>query len=339
MSQTLSVGLLGCGQATQKYHIPAINAIDDIELAWVCDTDESQAQTAGNDEDVDWYSELESAISVTPDVIHVNTPPFTHKDLALASLDAGANVLLEKPAAMTVDEVDELIAADDASSKKICMVHNNLYFDPMLEVLRSINAGEFGEILGVRSFLGGSPSKDKRDWSQQSHGGAIRDRLPHPIYLVTHFMDRISNRSVRVQRRDDVVDGVSIQIDDGERFGYVEARQTAIPAKSVEVIGSQKRVAVDLFNYTSVGYDTIDRSPISMMTENVGSAYQVLRGTGINGFDFVRDKLSKGSKFSAPGHYHLIKRFQSSILSNESPPISLSEGKKVVELLNEIEST
>jgi len=337
MQETLSVGLLGCGQATRKYHIPSINAIENLELEWVCDTDGERARSTGSEEEVDWYTDPDEALATSVDLVNINTPPHTHNPLALDALDAGSNVLLEKPAAMTVDEVDELIDAFDGAEEKICLVHNNLYFDPMLSVLEAVENRELGDVVGVRSFLGGSVTEDERDWSEESSGGPIMDRLPHPIYLVTHFLDDVDRQSINVHEKDGLIDGVSIQLEDGERFGYIEARQSAIPAKQVEIIGTKERIDVDLFNYTRVTHDTIERSPLTMVSDNVSVSYQVLRNTFTNGLDFVSDTVSEGSKFSAPGHYHLMKAFRRSIVNDTEPPIGLDEGRKVVELLNKVE--
>lgn len=338
MTQRLEIGLLGCGQATTKYHIPAIKALKGYELSWVCDTDEDKAKKTGKANNITWYTDPSKAIETTPDLININTPPFTHRDLAIDSLEAGANILLEKPAAMSVNEVDEIIEKTRESEQKACMVHNNLFFDPMLPVLQSIKDGEFGELLSVHSFLGGNPSTDVRDWSNQSHGGEIGDRLPHPIYLVTHFIENTSHRNIDVKKTGKEVEGVSIQIEGENVFGHIEARQTAIPAKQVEIIGSKKRATVDLYNYTRVEYNSKDRSPITMLTDNVGASYQILRNTASNGIEFLSDKFTSGNKFKAPGHYHLLKLYRRSILNDDEPPIPLDEGRKVVSILDELDS-
>lgn len=337
---TLSVGIMGCGKATRQYHLPVIPALSELELSWVCDINEEQACEIGTVHEVDYYTDANEAIKKTPDIVHINTPPFFHADLAKAALDAGAHVLVEKPMAMTVEECDEMASAAQSSGRKLCVVHNNLFFDPMWSVIKNIEAGKYGDLVNVTSFLGGSPdpTPEKRGWVEGSHGGgALSDRLPHPIYLATHFLDNVGDASVRVRMENDVALDVSIQLAGQHTFGQVQASQRAIPAKEVYVTGTKRRAYIDLLNFVSVEYDTVDRSPVTIFSDNLSAAGQLTFQSVTNAINYAREIPGRGNRFAAPGHHRLMAHFVHSIEKDLAPPVGPKEGRKVVHLLQEID--
>lgn len=336
----LSVGVLGCGKASQEYHLPVVEAIDDLELSWVCDLDGGRAEAVGREYGVRSFSDSDAAIENTPDVVHVNTPPFTHCDLATTALEAGAHVLVEKPMAMTTDECRRMESVADEAARKLGVVHNNLYFDPMSDVLESIRDGEFGDVVSVRSFLGGQPDQtETREWVSKSHGGPIGDRLPHPVYLVTHFLDDVSDVHVVADERvPGELDGLHVQVGGDDVFGDIQVSEAAIPAKNVYIVGERKLAYVDLFNYVAVEYDSVERSNLSIVKDNLSAASQLLSGTTANVVEYARDTVGSGSKFAAPGHYNLIRRFARSVSHDTLPPVPAGEGLKVVKTLREIDA-
>lgn len=334
----LTVGVIGCGKASESHHFPAIESVNDIELTWVCDLDEQRAARAAKKYGVPAYTDTADALSDTPDLVNVNTPPSTHREVTIQALEAGGHVLVEKPIAHTKEDARAIISAAEESDQKVCLVHNNLYFDPLYAVLRSNRRGEYGDIVAINSLLGGRPNEEeKRSWAKSLKGGPILDRLPHPIYLVTHFMDEIEERSITIYDDEGSVHGVGIQLTDGVRTGSIQVMETALPAKSVHIVGTRKRAYIDLFNYSKLEYDNFDRSPLTMLTDNLGGAAQLTAGTARAGFDFVNEFVSSGNKFAGPGHYNLLKEYKWAIQNDQDPPIPVDSGIETVNILQEIE--
>jgi predicted dehydrogenase len=78
------------------------------------------------------------------------TPNVLHFPMAKAALEAGKNVLCEKPLAISVDEAKQLVALAKAKNLANCTFHNLRYY-PMVQHLRRIReAGELGEIYTVQ---------------------------------------------------------------------------------------------------------------------------------------------------------------------------------------------
>ncbi|WP_440991957.1 Gfo/Idh/MocA family protein [Haloarchaeobius baliensis] len=341
----LTVGIVGCGKASKQYHFPVVEALDRVELAWVCDLDTETARAAGVEHDVPWYDDVDEAYESLPDIVHVNTPVFTHAELTKRALHGGSHVLVEKPMAMTVAECEQMQAAAEETGRKLCVVHNNLFFDPMRAVMERVADGKYGDLVTVRSFLGGQPNPDAphRGWTDDSHGGPIGDRLPHPIYLVTHFMDDVSDADVTITSTTDDGDvlGVTVALSQDDRVGLsgtITASEHAIPSKRATVIGEDRLAVVDLFNYAAVEYSTVDRSAVSIVADNARAAGQLVTSTVGNVLGYALDQRGPGSKYAAPGHYALVEQFVDAIVHDREPPVTAADGIRCVTLLERIEA-
>ena len=105
-----------------------------VEFVGVCDVDadtrEKVAADNGCESFADWR-ELRGKV----DVVSVATPTETHCEIACAFLESGANVLVEKPIALTLQEADKMIAAAKKSGAKL-MVGQLERFNPAMVALR-----------------------------------------------------------------------------------------------------------------------------------------------------------------------------------------------------------
>ncbi len=124
------------------------------------------------------------------DLVSICTPTDTHVELAIAALDAGKNVLLEKPVALSSVEVERLSQADQSSSL-LCMPAMCMRFWPGWSWLQqTVQDGSMGAVTSA-SFqrLGASPT-----WSQEFYldearsGGALTDLHVHDAdFIVSTF--------------------------------------------------------------------------------------------------------------------------------------------------------
>ena len=82
-----------------------------VEVVGVCDLSRAMAESAAERFGVPrWSTDSPAMLEESrPDVVHVTTPPTSHYPLAMAALDAGAHVILEKPATVTFDQLDDLV--------------------------------------------------------------------------------------------------------------------------------------------------------------------------------------------------------------------------------------
>ncbi len=119
---TIGVGIIGCGKATQALHLPSLAQLNDkLRVATVCDVSAAVARgVAERWAVVHWTTDLGELLARPEvDAVLVANPNRFHARTATAALAAGKHVLLEKPAAMSLAELDALIAAERASRRVV----------------------------------------------------------------------------------------------------------------------------------------------------------------------------------------------------------------------------
>src|SRR5574338_1515197 len=102
------VAIAGLGRAAKVIHIPALRKLAEVEIVGGYDP---VAQTS----DFPSFASLPELLATKPDIVVIATPPESHRDIAIAALDAGAHVFCEKPLANTVEEADAIAAAAAAT--------------------------------------------------------------------------------------------------------------------------------------------------------------------------------------------------------------------------------
>jgi predicted dehydrogenase len=81
------------------------------------------------------------------DVVSVCTPPYTHAALTIDCLNAGINVVCEKPMAASLEECDAMLEAEKKSGKVLCCVAQNRFLDRILSLKKVIDSGRAGKVL------------------------------------------------------------------------------------------------------------------------------------------------------------------------------------------------
>ena len=107
------------------------------------------------------------------DLVTVATPNDVHKEIAIAAMAAGKNVISEKPVALSQEELEEMIAASKKYGK-LFTVHQNRRWDPDFKCVQKILAdNELGKVFRIESRVQGSRGIPG-DWrNQKAHGGGM----------------------------------------------------------------------------------------------------------------------------------------------------------------------
>ena len=118
------VVVVGLGNAGYTLHLPALEGIPDAEVVGACDTDPKQRERSAQRFKVPTFDDFTRMLAETkPDVVVVGTPPHTHRDYTIQSLEAGAHVLCEKPFVSSLEEADEVMAAAKKAGKMVALNH------------------------------------------------------------------------------------------------------------------------------------------------------------------------------------------------------------------------
>ncbi len=193
----MKVALIGAGQIARQ-HLACLKGLPGVEVAGVCDLSRAMAESAAERFGVaSWFTDHRTMLAeVRPEVVHVTTPPTSHHALALAALEAGAHVVLEKPATVTFAELEGLVDRAKGLGRHLVEDYNYLYNGATREVLALIESGGFGEVTHVEVLIcldivgEGSAFADPNapHPALSMAGGAIADFLTHLASLAHAFV-------------------------------------------------------------------------------------------------------------------------------------------------------
>lgn len=132
----------------------------------------------------DWR-ELVTAEDI--DFVSVTAPPFEHREIALAALEAGKHVLCEKPTTLSPAEAEELVEAAARRPEQIAIIDHELRFLPGWREARERIAEDVGRIRSAEvryaSPARNDPKREWNWWSAASRGGGIWGAVG------SHFID------------------------------------------------------------------------------------------------------------------------------------------------------
>jgi myo-inositol 2-dehydrogenase/D-chiro-inositol 1-dehydrogenase len=178
--ESLRVGIVGGGWIAQR-HAPALVAADGVELVAACDSDLARAQLVAGATAARAYERWEEMLEhESLDALWVCTPPLTHRDPAVAALEAGIHVYVEKPIARTLPDA-EAIVASAARSRAVCAVGYQWHGTELLDAIREATSGQTVGMLVGRNY---GPVAARPWFTDRGQGGGqILERGSHHIDL------------------------------------------------------------------------------------------------------------------------------------------------------------
>ena len=198
MSNKIRVAVIGLG-AQGKQHIESfgMGIIDNAHLVAVVDVVPEIAQSLAADNGVPAYSDLDRFFKEAPefaDAVIVSVPNKFHCDVVLQALSAGLHVLVEKPFAISVAEVDRMIAAAQTTELTLMVSHNLLFYEPHRVVTELIASGTIERPVEFRTRLTcGNMYGSWRDKAAFCGGGLLVDSGQHRFYTARQMMGEIKS--------------------------------------------------------------------------------------------------------------------------------------------------
>jgi myo-inositol 2-dehydrogenase/D-chiro-inositol 1-dehydrogenase len=152
------------------------------------------------------------------DAVVVATPDFTHEALAVAALERGKAVLVQKPMARTVAEGRRMIAAAEASGGLLCVSFMHRHFAEVEALRPLLAAGALGEVFAVRQ-RNATPGSDWAEWYYRREnvgGGVVMQLGVHGIDLLRLLFGEIvavQATTATVRRERTLADGTTVVSD------------------------------------------------------------------------------------------------------------------------------
>lgn len=323
--------IIGCGRISYKHIEAMIKNSDTIELVALCDLVEERAidrkeqYEASIKSDVKVYTDYEKMFAENDiDVVTISSESGYHAKHALDSLNHGCHVLIEKPMAMTLEEVDAINTLADEKGLKVSVSHQNRFNKPIQKLRKAIESNRFGKISNITARI--LWTRDQNYYAQApwrgtkaQDGGTLMNQCIHNIdllqWMVGSEVERVSAERGTFQRDIEMEDfgAILIRFKNGT-IGIIEGSAIVYPKNLEEtlsvfgetgtaVIGGIAVNKIQTWDFADVqDYDTEDHS-----TE-VDSVY-------------------------GEGHTPLYADLVDSIVNDRKPYIDGHDGRKAIEII------
>ncbi|MBR2353827.1 MAG: Gfo/Idh/MocA family oxidoreductase [Clostridia bacterium] len=207
------------------WHVKHILKSDVLELAGICDIRDCRKEKA-REREIYVYETFEDVLAdPTVDLLTLAVPNELHMPMAVKAMEAGKNVISEKPVALNSTELQAMIDASNRTGK-LFTVHQNRRWDcDYLKMKEVYASGELGDVFGIESRVQGSRGIPG-DWrGHKEHGGGMI--LDWGVHLIDQMLGIVYDRKVeKVYCRCDHI--TNYEVDDGFKLDlYFENDLTA----------------------------------------------------------------------------------------------------------------
>ena len=349
----MRVALVGCGKIADQ-HVEAIRRIPGCSIVALCDLEPLMARQLGERFGISQcFSDVHEMLrAVSPDVVHITTPPQSHYSVARECLDSGAHVYIEKPFTLRTDEAEELIQFANRLGLNVTAGHNLQFTLEMLEMRRLMREGFVGgEPAHLESYFSydlGDPTyakgllQDQNHWVRKLPGGLLHNIISHGVAKLAEFLDddltdimAMAGQSPLLKSLDEkqILDELRVLVRDktGRTASFCFSTQLK-GLNQLRLYGPEGSIVVDHISGTVVRNKYRPcKSYLTYFVPPLRAAREYLRNARINVTNFVRQRL-----YQDFGMKELIERFYNSIRSGSPPPIPYREIILTARIMDEI---
>lgn len=182
MSKEINVALIGYGFVGKTFHAPLIQSVDGLNLAVVASSDEEKVKRDIPNTTV-IASPEEAILRSDIDLVVIASPNATHAPLAKLAIEAGKNVVVDKPFTLDMQEARELIELAKAHNVLLSVFHNRRWDSDFLAIKNVIEQKQIGEIKHFESHIDRFRPEVRVRWREQNlpGSGLWFDLGPHLI--------------------------------------------------------------------------------------------------------------------------------------------------------------
>ena len=338
--QKLRVVLVGAGYVA-THHLAALKRLDFVEVVGICDSNldaaKSLAQRHGVALATASLAELETA---RPQAVHVLTPPSSHKAIALAALDMGCHVLVEKPMADSVADCETMIAKAREKKLQLGVNHSDLFDPVLMQALEAARSGRIGELVSVDivrnseypAYAGGPLPGSVTQGSYP-----FRDLGVHGLYTIEAFLGPVAELDVHYQSRGTDpnlhFDEWQAQAHAAQGVGRLLLSWNARPMENRLIVrGTKGIIEVDRFLQTCRIHRVLPGPKfIGIMVNAFISAVKDVFRIPWNVLRFATGMLKP-----SPGIQHGAQEFARAARDNSAPPFSGEQALHIARLLEPV---
>jgi predicted dehydrogenase len=192
----IKYALIGCGRIAPNHVVAARE--NNLEIVALCDMVERNAQMLGRKFDlpgeVHIYTDYRVMLEKeSPDLVAIATESGSHARIALDCIEAGSNLIIEKPIALSIWEAELIIQHARERGVRVCACHQNRFNRSIQKIRQALDKERFGKL-----FYGAAHVRWNRDYEYYSRakwrgtwendGGALMNQCIHNIDLLRWMM-------------------------------------------------------------------------------------------------------------------------------------------------------
>ncbi|AMV20069.1 Gfo/Idh/MocA family protein [Planctomyces sp. SH-PL14] len=330
---TYGFGIIGTGMIAH-FHAKAIEAIPNAKLVGCFNQTAARAEKFAEETGCKAYTSLDDLLADPQiQVITICTPSGAHLEPALAAIQAGKHILIEKPLEITLERCDRVIQAAEKAGVKLGCILPSRFSEANLALKSAIVSGRFGKLTLGDTYVKWWRTQQYYDgggwrgtWALDG-GGAYMNQAIHNVDLLLWFMGDVAQvcglTSTLAHDRIEVEDvGTAIVKFKSGALGTLEATTSAWPGllKKTEIHGTQGSAIVEQDDILM--WEFADAQP-----DDASIREHFARKTGNTG------GAADPKAISFRGHQLQFENFLTAIKTGGQPAVDGREGRKSVELI------
>jgi len=328
----MKVGIVGCGKIATSVHLPLLEKIEGVEVVAAADTNDERLRENLENFGVDeGYADHRGMLKKADvEAVYVCTPPATHFQIVMDSINHAKHVFCEKPIVTTVEQglaiKKKMEAKGKHSSKRLVLMpaHNFIFTPCFGQALQFIEKGEIGTVQKIQGCTASNLTfyGAKTDFRIHAKGGVIEDQLPHVIYLAHEVggpLEQIVSLDP-LRKGHTVVDDVSVEakLTSGIAASLSAKWAGFIPGLKFEVTGDLGQIKMDLL-----------RTPYNLTVVKEGDAKTIHMGKRLRQYlDVFRNRHPSYLN----EHLHFVK----CVDETERERVTIDNGIELVRTLSGI---
>src|SRR5438309_704899 len=251
----MEVGLVGFGLAGRAFHAPVIRAVPGLHLGAI--VQRSGTEASEKYPDVRVVRSLDELLSITEiRLVVIATPNETHYPFARQSLEAGRDVVVDKPFTTTLEEAKLLVHLAKKTGRFLTVYQNRRYDGDFQAIRQLVDAGALGRIVRFETTYDRfRPQLKPRAWREavRPGSGILFDIAPHLIdhALVLFGLPEAVTADVRIEREnaaaDDAFD-ITLHYSNGMRAVLRSSILAVAPRPRFVLFGTQASFVKQTFD-------------------------------------------------------------------------------------------
>lgn len=257
----LKFAIVGCGRISKRHSdLLGESQIDGAKLVAVADVKLEKAKAIAESKNINAYSDMHEMMSIEkPDVAVVLTESGNHAKNVIELAPYKADILVEKPMALTLDDADKMIETCDLHGIRLFVVKQNRFNLPVVQLRKALEDDRFGKLVMGTVRVRWCRTQDYYDqdgwrgtWAYD--GGVLTNQASHHIDLLEWMMGEVESvfakgttALVDIEAEDTAI--VTLKFKNGA-LGLIEATTAARPIDlegSISILGETGIVEIGGF--------------------------------------------------------------------------------------------